>query len=236
MNLDKKGLIVSEISPLIYARVAGLIGIIILTFGSFTIFVNSKLIVYGDSVTTANNLMGSELLFRMGFVSSLIMETVFILYALILYKLLKPVNSNYALLMLIFVLVPVPLFMLNQLNLFAAFLSAADQMLDQMMFYLKLQKHGGAIVAIFFGLWLFPLGLLVFKSGFLPKVLGVLLMIGCFGYLILFLQVFLFPGLEKTLWTNPFLVVTHISELFLMLWLLIKGVDVQQWEKQAIGS
>jgi hypothetical protein len=126
--------------------------------------------------------------------------------------------------------------MLNQLNLFAVFLSAADQMHDQMMFFLNLQKHGGAIVAIFFGLWLFPLGLLVFKSGFFPRILGVMLMIGCFGYLILFFQVFLFPGLEKTLWSNPFLVVTHISELLMMLWLLFKGVNVEQWEKRALES
>ena len=123
--------------------------------------------------------------------------------------------------------------MLNQVNLFAALLSASDQLHEQVKLYLEFQRFGSLVASIFFGLWLFPLGLLVFKSGFLPRAIGILLMIGSLGYLVLFVQGFLFPGSERTLWTNPFLVVTHLSELALWLWLLIKGVDVEKWEKCA---
>ena len=157
------------------------------------------------------------------------METIFIFYAFLLYKLLKPVSKNYSALMLILALLPVPIFLMNQLNLFAALLSAKVQMQEQMMFFLELNKHGGFIVSIFFGLWLLPLGYLVFKSGYFPKTLGIFLMIGCFGYLINFIQGFLFPGTEATLWTNPVLIVTHISELLMMLWLLIIGIDIKKW-------
>ena len=99
---------------------------------------------------------------------------------------------------------------------------------------MDLHRFGNLVAAIFFGLWLLPLGLLVFKSGFLPKFLGLLLMLGSLGYLVLFVQGFLFPGSEGTLWTNPFLIVTHLSEFALLLWLLIKGVSVERWETCAL--
>jgi hypothetical protein len=225
-----------EISPLVYARVAGLIGIIALVSGSFSIFVDSKLIVSGDAITTSNNIIASESLFRLGFVSSLIMQTASMFYAMVLYKLLKPVNKDHAMLMVILLLVAVPIFILNQLNQFAALPLAADQMHAQMTLFLDLHQHGVFIAGIFFGLWLLPLGFLVFKSGYLPRFLGVFLMIGCFGYLIRFFQAFLFPGSEATIWTNPALVFTHLSELSLMFWLLIKGVNVEQWEKRVAAS
>jgi hypothetical protein len=101
---------------------------------------------------------------------------------------------------------------------------------------LDLHRLGNLIAGIFFGLWLFPLGLLVFRSGFFPRFLGILLMIGSPGYLVLFVQAFLFPGSERTLWTNPLLVLTHASELAMMLWLLIRGVNVEQWERCALAS
>lgn len=234
MDVNNNYSVNSSVSPLLLARLAGVIALVVLATGSFTHYVNSRIITSGDPVGTSDNLLDSELLFRFGFVSGLIMETVFILYALILYKLLKPVSRYNALLMLLFALVPVPAFLLNQLNYFAVLISAKKQMYDQIIFYLDLHKHGGLIVSIFFGLWLFPLGYLIYKSGFLPKILGILLMIGCFGYLINFIQGFLFPGTEATLWSSPALIFTHISELALMLWLLIKGVNVRKWEKRAL--
>ena len=117
-----------------------------------------------------------------------------------------------------------------------ALLAATDHKYDQMMLFMNLYKHGALIGGIFSGLWLFPLGLLIYKSGFFPKILGVLLMIGCFGYLIRFFQGFLLPGTEGSLWTNPVQMITHIAELLLMLWLLIKGIDVEQWQKSAHES
>ena len=219
-------------SPLAYARTTGVVGVTVLVTGSFSNYVGSKLIVRGDAVATSGNILASESLFRLGVVSSLIMILTWLLYALALYRLLKPVNKGQAQLMIVLVLVCVPVFMLNQLNLFAALPLAKGGMPDQMMFFLNQHRHGNIIAAIFFGLWLFPLGLLVFRSGYLPRIIGVLLMIGCFGYLILFFQSYLFPGSEATLWTNPPLVVTHLAELSLMLWLLIRGVNVEQWERR----
>lgn len=221
-------------SPKNTARLAGLIGIIVLASGSFAHSVNSDLINYTEAIRTAENIVISEALFRLGFVSGLVMETIFIIYAFLLFKLLKPVSNSYASLMLIFALIPVPIFLINQLNQFAALLLAKEQMYDQMIFFLNLHRNGGFIVSIFFGLWLLPLGFLVFKSGFFPKVLGILLMVGCFGYLINFIQGILIPGSEATLWTNPALVFTHIAELLLMLWLLIIGVNTEKWKKRKV--
>lgn len=217
-------------SPKIWARVAGLIGILVLVSGSYTHSINSGLIDYDNAATTSNNLINGEWMFRIGFVSGLLMETIFIFYAFILFQLLKPVNKSYALLMLILALIPAPIFFINQLTHFAALFLAKENMLQEMMFYLNLHKQGGLVISIFFGLWLLPLGYLVFKSKYLPKFLGVLLMIGCFGYLINFVQGVLFPGSESTLWTSPALVVTHVSEILLMLWLLIMGINMEKYK------
>jgi len=120
--------------------------------------------------------------------------------------------------------------------LLGVLLSASDRLYGQVRLFLDLYQFGNLVAAIFFGLWLLPLGLLVFKSGFLPRLLGVLLMAGSPGYLVLFVQAFFLPGSERTPWTNPFLAVTHLSELALMLWLLIRGVNVDQWERRALEA
>lgn len=232
-----------EISPLIYARVAGLLAFIILASGSFWGFVNGRLVLPGDALTTANNIKAFETLFRLGIVSGLIMYTVYIFYVLVLYKLLKPVNKNHAVLMVVLALVGVPIAMLNQINQFAALLLLSDadylkvlsqpQIQAQVMFFLNLHKHGGLIGVIFWGLWLFPLGLLVLKSGYFPRVLGVLLMIGGFGWLMVFLQRSLFPGYETMAYSR---FAAHFAELSWMLWLLIRGVNVERWQKRALES
>lgn len=223
-------------SPLVHARVAGLVGLAVLVSGSFAGFVGSKLIMRGDPVATSSNLVASETLFRLGLVSSLIMMICWLFYALLLFRLLKAVNKGHATIMVGLVLASVPLFMLNQVNQFAAFLSASDRLYQQVNLFLEVHRFGNLIAGIFFGLWLFPLGLLVFKSGYFPRFLGILLMIGTLGYLILFVQAFLFPGTERTLWTNPFLVVSHVAELAMMLWLLVRGLNVDGWERHVLTS
>lgn len=216
-------------SPLIHARIAGLLGLAVLVSGSFAGFVGSKLIMRGDPVTTSNNLVASGLLFRLGLVSSLTMMIFWLFYALLLFRLLKAVDKSHATIMVGLVLASVPLFMLNQVNLFAAFVSASDRQYQQVNLFLEMHRFGNLIAGIFFGLWLFPFGLLVFKSGYFPRLLGILLMIGTLGYLILFVQAVFFPGTERTLWTNPFLVITHVAELTMMLWLLLRGLNVDRW-------
>jgi len=184
------------------ARIAGFLYLIPWVLSLTNYFLRQSLIVPGDAAVTANNITASESLFRLSIVSDLIVQVVFVLLVLVLYKLLKPVNKNHALLMVIFFLISVPITMLNELNQFAALLllSGADYLTvftsDQLQalvpLFRGLHEYGIMIAYIFWGLWLFPLGYLVFKSGFLPKILGVLLMIGCFGYLIDFLHSFFF--------------------------------------------
>jgi hypothetical protein len=144
-----------------------------------------------------------------------------------------------ALLMVMFLLAGVPIAMLNKLNQFAALLllSGADylrafpteQLQAMALLLLRLHNSGTSIAFIFWGLWLFPLGYLVFKSGFLPRVLGVLLMIGCFGYLIDSFAAFLGYGVNIGMFAA-------LAEMLFLLWLLIKGVNAEQWRKRAAES
>jgi len=143
--------------------------------------------------------------------------------------------------MVIFILLGVPIAMLNELNHFVVLLLlsgadyltvfTADQLQALVPLLLDLHEHGIMIAHIFWGLWLLPMGYLIFKSGYIPRILGVLLIIGGFGYLIDFVTFLLFPDFDVTIAEFTF-----IGELLLPLWLLIKGVDVEQWEKRALES
>lgn len=231
-----------EISPLIYARIAGVLYLLMIPLGIFGImYVPAALIVSGDAAATANNLLANESLYRLSIFSALLIQIVQIFLVLVLYKLLKYVNKIHAVLMVVFALAAVPIAMLNELNQFAVLLLlggadyltlfGADQLHSQVMFFLDLHEHGIFIAQLFWGLWLFPMGYLVFKSGFLPKFIGVLLMIGCFGYLIDAVIFYLSLDIDVTI--SGF---TFIGEVLLPLWLVIKGVDIEQWEKRALES
>lgn len=189
---------------------------------------------FGDAATVVNNIMTHEWLFRIGFITGLLSAVFFLLAAWALYVLLKSVNKNLALLFVLLNLVGVAIQCLSMLNLFAGLLllNGADylkvfqaaQLQAQAMLSINLYKNGFIIAQIFYGAWLFPLGYLVFKSGFLPGILGILLIIDCFAVLIWFLQFFLFPRYEVI--SYPCWVVSAIAEFSLTLWLLIMGVKV----------
>jgi hypothetical protein len=226
-----------ETSPLIVARVAGFLYLLVVPLGIFgSMYVPSKLIVREDAAATANNIMASESLFRLGIVSNLLAPLFMLAVVLVLYQLLKPVNKNMARLMVIFVLLGVSISMLHQLTKFAALqlLSGADYLKVftteqlQALALLSLRLTGN-IATIFWGLWLFPLGYLVFKSGFLPRILGALLMVACFGYLINSFASFLGYRMNIGLFAA-------LGEVLFILWLLIKGVNAEQWEKRALES
>jgi len=228
-----------KMNPNKTARIAGFLYLLAIVFTMIGVAAKN-IIVPGDAATTANNIMANEFQFRLGFMSELIAYSVYIFLVLALYKLLKPVNKNHAVHMVIIILVSVPIAMLNMLNQFAALLLlnggdyltafTADQLKAGVMFFLDLLDHGVYIAFIFWGLWLFPMGYLAFKSGFIPKILGILLMIACFGYLIDFVTLFLFPNFVEIRFF------TFIGEPLFALWLLIKGVNVEQWEKRALES
>jgi len=232
-----------ETSPLTLARGVGLLNLVVLVCGSFAGSVHARLVVPGDAAATADNIMASESLFRLGIVSGLAMYVVFVLAVWVLYRLLRPVDRDQAALMAVLALVGVSIAMLNQVNLSAALLLLSgadylkvfgtDQVHAHVMLFVDLHKQGGLVGVIFWGLWLFPLGFLVFKSGFFPRILGILLMIGCFGWLMVPLQRFLFPGYEAMAYSR---FAAHIAELSWTLWLLIKGVDVERWKQRALES
>jgi Domain of unknown function (DUF4386) len=218
------------------ARMAGLLYLIFMLTFIFSSVVRSRIIVFGDAVATANNIMASERLFRIGFVSDILSAVFFLLAAWALYVLLKPVNKNLALLFLLLNLAGVVVESMNMLNLFAAllFLSGADnlkvfemgQLKSFAMSFLNLSQSGFMIAQVFYGAWLFPLGYLVFKSNFLPKSLGILLMVDCVGILIWFFQFFLLPNYPAI--SYPSYAIGFIAELSLGLWLLVKGVQEQK--------
>jgi hypothetical protein len=186
--------------------------------------------------TIAQHMMTSEWLFRFGFVSFLIAAVLFLLSAWALYVLLKPVNPDLALMFLLLNLSGVAVKCISLMSEFAAFLLLSgvnymqvfqtDQLQALAIFFLNVYKNGFMIAQIFFGIWLLPLGYLVFKSGFLPKFLGILLIADGFGLQIYVCQRFLLPGYVVI--SYPCLVVSFIAELSLTLWLLIKGVKDQK--------
>ena len=223
------------------ARLAGLLYLAIAALAVFgLVYVPAMLLVPGDAAATANNIVASESLFRLGFMSNLITFTVNVFVAVLLYKLLKPVNRGIASLMVILILIGLAIGMLNELNQFAAllilgtdhlsaFTAAQSQVLAAL--FLDLYQHGFNIAHIFWGLWLFPMGYLIFRSGFLPRVIGVLLIVAGLGYLVDFTLFFLVP--DVVLNVSNF---TFVGEVALLLWLLIRGVNVEQWEIRAHKS
>lgn len=233
---------IADISLRKAAIVAGF-GLLVMTIlAIFTeFFVRQSLIVLGDAATTANNIMANELLFRLGICSFIIVIILDVIVAWALYVLLKPVNKSLSLLMAWFRLVYATIFGIALVNFFSVLqlLSGADyltafepnQLHAQVMLFLNAFSYGWAIGLVFFGIHLFILGYLVFKSGYIPKILGVLLIIAGLGYLIDSFVIFLLPNYEATI-----IMVTFIGESLFMLWLLIKGLKIQQRDNPALES
>lgn len=224
------------LKPRKIARIAGLFYLIYIVTTALASAVRSDLIVFGDATATANNIMGSQLLFRAGFVIELVSALFFLLAAWALFVLLKPVNKGLASLFLLLNLGGVTVESINMLNLFAPLqiLSGADylnvfqagQLQALAMSYLNSYSNGFMIAQIFYGTWLLPLGYLVFKSGYVPRVLGVLLMIDFFGILFWFFQFFLFPSYGVA--SYPSYAIGLVAEGSLSLWLLIMGIKKQK--------
>ena len=213
-------------------RFAGLLYVLASLLGIFgLLYVPSRLMVSGNAMETARNIADSETLFRLGIAAHLVGEALFVFAALALYDLFKVVNGRRALHMLILILLAIPIAFLNELNAIAAlllargseFLSIVEQpQRDALaMLFLKVRGYGFDVAGIFWGLWLFPLGLLVYRSGFVPRILGVALMVNGFAFPIDSLTSLVLPRYEALVsgWMRPF----HFGEQIFMLWLLIMG-------------
>lgn len=214
------------------ARAAGAVYLALVLTAPFSLlYVPGKLIVRGDTVATAHNILAHELLFRLCIVSELLSSVIFICLGMALYRFLSEVGKGWARLMVGFVLVSAAVGFLNVLNYVAAltlfhgvaFLGALEKsQCDALgMLFVRLHGQGEMMNEIFWGVWLFPFGLLVYRSGFLPRFLGVWLILACFGWIALSLTALLFPPYYETAFkvAQPVL----FAEMAMMLWLLIKG-------------
>jgi hypothetical protein len=219
------------------AHIAGLLYLInAITAAIGVIVIPGKLLVPNNIAETAKNILDNELLFRFGILNSFVSQIVFIFLALTLYKLFENVNKNLARTLLTIVVASVPIafyIIFNQLEAFDIlrnnFMPSFEQIKIQELAMSKLQIYQNGIVLIgtFWGLWLIPFGQLVYKSGFIPKTLGVLLIIGGVSYLIDVTFFILIPEFHDK--TNLLVAVTSsIAELSMVLWLLIKGITVNQ--------
>ncbi len=214
-------------------RLAGLLYLLVSIPGFFAlIYVPGKLIVHGNAAATAGNIAASETLFRFGIACNIVSQILFMWVALALYDLFKSINRRQAALMFGLIVVSVPIALLNELNAIAAlilvrgadFLSVFDKpQRDALaMLFLNLHSQGFVVAEIFWGLWLFPLGLLVYRSLFIPRILGILLMLNCLSYVVNSFTSLLLPqyGDIVSRWMKPF----GFGELIFMFWLLIMGV------------
>jgi hypothetical protein len=196
-------------------------------------YVPNKLIVHGNPVATVNNIAAHEMLFRFGIAGQFISQAAFIFVALALYKLLEGVNRRHASLMVILIVVSVPIALVNEVNSLAAlalvrgadFLSIVEKPQRDAFAMLFINMHGrGLVVAeLFWGLWLFPLALLVYRSRFLPRFLGVWLGLAGAAWVILSLVSVVLPQYQSEVYTYTQPAV--VGEIVFMLWLLIKGAQ-----------
>src|SRR3954453_5444384 len=224
------------------ARIAGAIYLSMVFTAPFTLlYVPGKLIVRGDAAATANNVLAHETMFRLAILGDLLTAVIFICLGIALYRLLSGVSKTWAMLMVAFVLISSAVGFLDTLNNIAAiilfrgadFLSVFDKAQLNALGYLFIRLHNQGVFMneLFWGLWLFPFGLLVFRSGFLPRFIGVWLMINCFGYVALCMIALLAPDYYGAAfkWGQPIL----FGELAIMLWLLIKGAKVPSVAEQS---
>jgi hypothetical protein len=198
------------------------------------IYIPRTLIMRGNATATANNILAHETLFRLGIVAELITSVIFVFVVMALYRLLSGVNKTHASLMVALVVVSAAVGFMNVLNSIVAFtlFRGADSLAvfekpqrDALaMLFLSLHSQGLVINEIFSGLWLFPFGVLVMRSRFLPRLLGVWLIVNCFAYLALSFTGLLLPQYYDIAFRSA--IPALLGEMAIMLWLLIKGAKV----------
>jgi len=221
------------------ARLAGLLYLIWVLTGIYGVFyIPSQTIVPGDAAATANKILTQEFLFRTGIINDIICTTIWVFIALVLYRLFKQVNERQAKLLVALVIVQIPaVFFMEALNIASLMILKGEvlktfginQRQDLAMLFFKINDYGSIVLETFWGLWLLPFGLLVYRSKFIPKILGVFLILNGIAYIIPSFTTLLLPNYSTIVsqFAIPFWILGEIS---IMLWLLIKGVKAQQLE------
>lgn len=213
------------------ARLAGLLYLIWIITGLYAMFyVPSQINMQGDAVTTAQNILSNEFLFRMSIINDLISSTIWVFMVLVLYRLFKQVNERQAKLMVALVIVQIPtVFFMETFNITSLMIFKGEilktfelsQRQDLAMLFLKINDYVVLTLEIFWGLWLFPLAILVYRSRFLPRFLGVWLIINGFALLVLSFTSLLLPQYKDMVFNIA--IPAMFGEVAFMLWLLIKG-------------
>ena len=221
------------------ARAAGLIYLVVIITGMFSLaYVPKKLIDWNSGTTTFNNITASPSLFRLGIYSSVVCYVAFTFLPLVLYKLLRTVNESHARAMVILALLSVPLSFNNLQHKYAALTLTGKASFSQnisiedleskLMFSLHQHNDGILLATVFWGFWLFPFGLLVYRSGFIPKFLGVLLMLGCIGHLINFTGNTLLENYSQIGIGKYIGMLSAVAEIGTCFWLLYFGFKTKR--------
>ncbi len=211
-------------------RLAGVAYLILVITGIFSLmYVPSQIYVSGDPATTASNIKSMEMLFRIGMAVEMTSFVAFLLLPLILYKLFHQHNRTASVLMVSFAVVSVPVSFSSILHEFAALERVTSTVLPNseveaaVMLDMKSYFKGHLVAQIFWALWLFPLGYMIYKTRLLPRILGVFLMLGCLGYLIDFYGRVIFPDYRYFPLASYITIPASIGEIGTCLWLLIMG-------------
>jgi len=235
----------AEISPRVYARVGGVLYLIIIIAGATgEVFLRGSSVVSGNAASTAHNIMASPSLWRAGIAGDLVMHVCDVPLMVIFYVLLRPVNGNLALLALLFNLTQTAVLVANKLNLLlpifllgdAEYLKAFTAEQLQALSYVSLRTHdsGFAVGLVFFGAACLVVGYLIIRSGYLPRTLGVLMQIAGVCYITNSFALIVWPSLAAQLF--PFILLPpFVAELSMALWLLVKGVDLAKWKSRVEG-
>ncbi len=219
------------------ARLAGFYYLLIAIFGFYGImYVPSQVMVKGNAMATMKNILEKEFLFRSGISVNLVSPVAFILLALAFYQLFKNIDEQKAKLMLALVIVQIPISFLAESFAIASLMTAKSEILkkldliqraDWVLFLLKIKSYTVIALEIFWGLWLIPLGQLILKSGYLPKLIGVLLVLGGITYVLESFDYILFS--EKLSFITDYgFVLYSTAELSTVAWLLVKGIKVRE--------
>jgi hypothetical protein len=230
---------ITEASPRFKARMAGAFQLLeAITAACPGVFILDRLVVAGNGAATAANILGHERLFCLGFASLLMGVGFHIAWAFLMYELLKPVNRSLSSLAAFVILVGcaiqaltslfyiAPLLILREGSALRAF--TAEQLQALALIFVKLNSYANDIYLVFFGLWLILIGYLIFRSTFLPRILGVLLAISGLGWV-----TYLYPPLAYYLFLPYIAAASALGEIPLELWLIVMGVNAQRWQEQA---
>jgi Domain of unknown function (DUF4386) len=226
-------------SPVLYARIAGVLYLAIIALGAFgEVFVRGTLVVSGDAAATAQAIASSQLLWRAGIVGDLLMHVLDVPVIVIMYLLLRPVSKSLALLATLINLVQTAVLAANKLNLLVPLLLLDDasylktfspeQLHALSLLAIKAHSYGFGIGLVFFGFACLVRGYLIFNAGFFPKILGVLIAVVGVSYLMNSFALILAPSVAAAMFP-AILLPALVGELAFALWLLMKGVNMDQW-------